>query len=217
MLFSAATQTQLGFPQTLTEKYRPRTISEFVGLDKVKRVLTKFADAPMPCSFLFVGPSGCGKTTMALALGEAIRAEIHHIPSQKCNAQAIDDVVRQCWFAPMNGTFHLVVIDEADRMSNAAQLALLSKLDSTAAPPQTIWIFTCNTTDGLEPRFLSRTMQLNFSSHGLAEPTAELLERIWQAEAGETAERPNFLRLVRESGNNIRDAVNSLQVELLAA
>ena len=37
------------------------------------------------------------------------------------------------------------------------------------------------------------------------------------SEAGETAAKPNFLRLVQESKNNLRDAVNSLQVEILAA
>jgi hypothetical protein len=102
-------------------------------------------------------------------------------------------------------------------MSKAAQLHLLSKLDATAFPPATVFCFTANSVESLEDRFISRCMQLQFTSHGLAEPTAELLERIWQAEAGDTAERPNFLRMVRESGNNIRDAVNSLQVELLAA
>jgi len=42
--------------------------------------------------------------------------------------------------------------DEADRMSKAAQLHLLSKLDATAFPPNTIFIFTANATDGLEDR-----------------------------------------------------------------
>jgi len=50
--------------------------SEFVGLDKPKRILSKFADAPYPSAWLFVGSSGTGKTTMALAFCEAIRARI---------------------------------------------------------------------------------------------------------------------------------------------
>ena len=39
-------------------------------------------------------------------------------------------------------------------MTPAAQLALLSKLDATAFPPNTVFIFTCNETGNLEPRFL---------------------------------------------------------------
>jgi hypothetical protein len=50
----------------------------------------------------------------------------------------------------------------------------------------------------------------------MAKDAASLLERIWQAEAGESTEQPNFLRIVQDSKNNLRDAVNNLQVELLA-
>ncbi len=102
-------------------------------------------------------------------------------------------------------------------MSKPAQLALLSKLDATAFPPSTIFFFTCNTVEGLEDRFLSRTRQIPFQSHGMAEQTASLLERIWQSEVGETADAPNFLRIVRDSQNNVRDALMSLETEILAA
>jgi hypothetical protein len=96
-------------------------------------------------------------------------------------------------------------------------LKFLTPLFSKAHCPERLWIFTCNATDGLEPRFLSRTMQLQFSSHGIAEETSKLLERVWQSEAGDgQADTPNFLRIVRDSQNNVRDALQSLQVELLA-
>jgi DNA polymerase III delta prime subunit len=107
-------------------------------------------------------------------------------------------------------------VDEADQMTPQAQLAFLSKLDGTAFPPSTVFIFTANDTERLQDRFLSRCMTLQFSSHGMAKDAAQMLEQIWVAEAGESAERPNFLRLVQDSKNNVRDAVNSLQVELLA-
>ena len=139
------------FPQPLAEKYRTRAIHDFVGLEKPKRILGKFAANPYPSAWLFVGSSGIGKTSMALALAEMLGAELHHIPSQQCNVSAVEDVIRQCWYVPRSAGFHLVLVDEADRMSNAAQLHFLSKLDATACPPQTIFVFTCNATEGLEP------------------------------------------------------------------
>ena len=205
------------FPAALSEKYRPHSLADFVGLDKPKRILTKFAASPFPnAAFLFVGPSGTGKTSMALALCEAIRGELHHIPSQNCNVATVEETVRQCHYIPRENTLHVVLVDEADQMSTAAQLCFLSKLDGTAFPPQTVFIFTANDTERLQDRFLSRCMVLQFSSHGMAREAASLLERIWVAEAGESAERPNFLRMVQDGKNNVRDAVNSLQVELLA-
>jgi replication-associated recombination protein RarA len=130
--------TTLPFPMPLAEKYRPHAIADFVGLDKPKRVPAKFAANPYSSAWLFVGPPGTGKTTMALA--ETLRAELHQIPSQQCNVAAVEDNIRQCWYVPASGGFHFVLVDEADRMSNAAQLHFLSKLDATAFPPRTVFV-----------------------------------------------------------------------------
>ncbi len=121
---------------------------------------------------------------MAMALASELQAELHKIPSQKCNAQSIEDTVRKCWYAPMiPGGFHVVLADEADQMTNAAQLALLSKLDATDRAPNTIWIFTANDTERLERRFLSRCKTLEFSSYGMAGEIASFLDKVWHSEA----------------------------------
>jgi DNA polymerase III gamma/tau subunit len=211
-------QNSMAFPASLSEKYRPKTLDAFVGLEKPRKVLAKFAANPFPnAAFLFVGPSGTGKTSAALALCEAIRGELHHLTSGSCNQASVEDVTRQCHYVPHNNSLHVVLVDEADQMTPAAQLAFLSKLDGTAFPPQTVFIFTANDTERLQDRFLSRCMSLQFSSHGISKDAASLLERIWIAEVGDTPEKPNFDRLVKDGKNNIRDAVNSLQVEILAA
>ena len=79
-----AAQTDLAFPQSLAEKYRPTRIADFIGLERPKRVLSVFCSRPASGAWLFVGPSGVGKSTMALTLAAELQAELHKIPSQKC-------------------------------------------------------------------------------------------------------------------------------------
>lgn len=211
-------QPGFAFPAALTEKYRPRLVSDFVGLDKPRKLAARLVEKPFESAWLFVGASGTGKTTLALAIAEMIPAELHHIPSQNCNLETIERVRRTCQYVPRAGCkYHLILVDEADRMTDAAQVALLSKLDSTNFPPNTIFIFTANQTDRLEARFLSRLRVVEFSSYGMAKDAAALLESIWSAEAPSGATAPNFARIVKEANNNIRESLMKLETELLLA
>ncbi len=210
------TTPSFAFPQSLAEKYRPRTIADFIGLEKPKRILAKLAAQPYPSAWLFVGPSGVGKTSMAQALCAQIGGELHHIPSQKCTVEAIEKACHDCHYLPFSpGGFHVVLCDEADRMTPAAQLALLSKLDATAFPPNTVFVFTCNSTDGLETRFLSRCLGIEFSSYGMAGEIADYLAKVWHAEGG-NGNAPDFARLAKDCRNNVRDCLGRLEVELMA-
>jgi putative ATPase len=211
-----AEQSNLEFPVSLTERYRPHSIDGFVGLSKPKALCAKLAARPFESAWLFIGPSGTGKTTMARALAEMIPAELHHVPSQSCDLATLERISRTCNYVPMAGRkMHLVLVDEADQMSSAAQLFLLSKLDGTAPCPNTIWIFTANDTSRLADRFLSRTKQIEFSSYGMAADAAALLERIWLENAPAAAEKPNFARIVKESNNNVRESLMKLETELM--
>jgi DNA polymerase III gamma/tau subunit len=209
----ASTQAGLSFPQSLTEKYKPQTLAEFVGLDKQRKILGKLAANPRPCGLLFIGPSGTGKTTSAYAFARALGAEVHHVGSQDCTVDRLREVCRMCQYVPLSGGWHVVICDEADLMSSAAQNYLLSKMDGTEAVPQTIFVFTCNTLDRLEERFISRCLRLpDFNSYGAGEAIADLLARVWDVEAN-GAPIPNLKKL---ACGNVRESLQRLETELLA-
>ncbi len=200
----------------LVEKYRPRTLDAFAGLAGPRAILGALAANPYPSAWLFLGPSGLGKTTMALALAEAIGGTVYHIASRQCDLATVDDVCHKCWYVPMTGRWNFVICDESDQMTRAAQLAFLSKLDTTAAPPNTIFMFTANETTLLEKRFLSRCRTVKFSNDAaLLDPAIALLARIWAAEAPGRAE-PDFQAMMCASEFNIRSAIMTLEMELLA-
>ena len=208
-------QQTLNYPQALSEKYRPAKISEFIGLQKPKAIMEAFARKPYSSAWVFLGESGIGKTSMALALASQLPAELHHIPSRSCDLETVEETARFCQYVPMNSLFHLVLVDEADQMTQAAQHAFLSKMDATAFPPNTIFIFTANSTHYLENRFLSRCRVLEFSTHNIGQELPSYLRKIWRKETGKR-NGVNFNAMSEESTRNVRDALMKLEMEIMA-
>jgi Cdc6-like AAA superfamily ATPase len=188
---------------------------------KQKTAIEKLIAQPRPCGLLFQGPSGTGKTTLAFAFAEAIQAQIHHVPSQDCNLENLERISRMChtvpydWKLGRSAKWHVVIVDEADEMSRAAQTFLLSRLDGTNPCPATIWIFTANDAEKkFEPRFLSRLIKLpEFNGYGMGKDVRVLLGRIW-AERAPGKPEPDFSRYTTA---NVRDALQQLESELLCA
>jgi replication-associated recombination protein RarA len=218
---SYSPQSGFTFPESLSDKYKPKRVAEFLQVFP-RNVMLSLLKNPKPSAWFFLGASGLGKTEMAMAFANELPAQIHHIASKDCDLEAVRRIKLACNYIPYDlfnperhCRMHVVIVDEADQMSAAAQLAFLSLLDATGFPPNTVFIFTGNSTAGLEDRFMSRVKMLSFSKEGMAPKIVELLASIWAQEAG-NAPTPNFAQIVKSSRNNCRDAINTLEVELMS-
>ena len=208
---------------TLTEKYRPMTIDAMVLPDKIRRIVGRIVAEPQADALFLCGKKGTGKTTLAYLVAGALKAQVVAIGSQKCTVDRINDVIKECAYVPMfsDSNWRVVIIDEADRMSPAAQLALLSVLDDAGRLPNTLFIFTANQSEGLEDRFMDRVKLLDFSGYGMLQPMVEYLSRVWQAECGRMKQaaliEPDFARILKNNQNSMRGALNDIEMELLSA
>jgi replication-associated recombination protein RarA len=236
-LFPTETQSELSFPVSLVEKYRPHEFDGFVGLPKPKAVLKALLAKPRACALLLVGPPGAGKTTMAMAFTNQLKAGLVHIPSQGLTVDAVESTWERIHYYPESGGFWVILCDEADKMSRQAQIALLSKLDSAATlrpqfgggsqagkPLPVIWVFNSNgaglfgtdVPDAFEKRFLSRCLLVPFDTHKLNGELSVFLRQVWDAETdSDESAKPDFESVAENAEGSVRDALQALELALL--
>lgn len=211
----------------LTAKYQPQTMADFVGLDKPRAILGKLLAQPGSKAVLLYGESGIGKTAMGQAIARQLGAETRngtfiHIPARKCNLESVAEVVERTTYPPLYGSWYVVLVDEIDTMTQAAQDAWLSILDSTEMPANTVFVFTCNEgpkshgglPENLSARFLSRLLTIPFSNYGLNGEGSAWLGTVWDREGGGEP-RPDFVRILKDNRNNLRAGLMVLERELL--
>jgi len=198
----------------LCEKYRPKRLADFAGLKPIRFMFERFAAAPYSSAWLLTGPAGTGKTTLAYAVAELIGGQLYHIASRSCDLAEVERVRDLTAAYPMfsPSPWHVIICDEADLMTKAAQNAFLSLLDSTEAPKDTVFIFTCNDVKGLEPRFLSRTRVLEFDLAPDAAEAVQFLTKVWKAET--TAGVPDLDALFTACSSNLRDCLMKLEIKI---
>jgi replication-associated recombination protein RarA len=108
----------------LVEKYRPSKLADFIGINQAREDAADFVASPYSSAWCFVGASGTGKTTMAQAIAAELGAQVHHIPSQSCTVETVKQLRHSLAMMPMFGNrWHVVIVDEADEMSSAAENA----------------------------------------------------------------------------------------------
>jgi hypothetical protein len=177
----------------LTDKYRPRRLSEVVG-QAAAQVLERFCRRPYRSCWLLEGPGGTGKTASAHALAEELgctELSRHTVTASKLNSEKADELFgRTCRLVPMDGAaFHVVIIEEFERVvSPEVKVYLKTALDwsvdpEDGLPRRCIVVATSNSAAKIEDYLKERFEILQFSGGAsFAELAQERLAEIWLAE-----------------------------------
>lgn len=152
------------------EKYRPQTLDDLASHDDIKATLEKFMkDGSLP-HLLFHGPPGTGKTSTILACARKLY-EPQQFSQMVLELNASDDrgidIVRGpiLNFASSRGMyakakFKLVILDEADQMTNDAQSALRRIVEKYA--DNTRFCLISNYLNKIIPAIQSRCTRFRF-------------------------------------------------------
>lgn len=133
-----------------TEKYRPKTLDEVVGQEKVVEKLKAFVRAKNLPHLLFAGPAGTGKTTCALAIARELYGEEWRDNLLELNAsdeRGIDTIrtkVKEFARTKPIGDFpfKIILLDEADALTRDAQQALRRTMENFSSTCR--FILDCN-------------------------------------------------------------------------
>jgi replication factor C subunit 3/5 len=151
------------------EKYRPKELAELIAHEEIITILNKLIESNKLPHLLFHGPPGTGKTSTILACARKMYGD--NFKSMVLELNASDDrgidVVRDQIkeFAGTKKLFSsgvkLVILDEADAMTNDAQSALRRVVEKYTT--NTRFCMICNYVNKIIPALQSRCTRFRFA------------------------------------------------------
>jgi DNA polymerase III gamma/tau subunit len=117
---------------------RPKSLDEVVGQDEIKPAIRNFMDNQC-ITWLFAGPTGVGKTTLAHIVAREIQGwdypkdspvQVTEIDGHLSITQ-VRELIQQSYLSPIYGRYAVILLDEAQAITGAAQTALLGALENT--------------------------------------------------------------------------------------
>merc|ERR1719222_201275 len=198
------------------EKYRPVEFNQIAGNQETISRLSVFAREGNLPNIIIAGPPGVGKTTTILCLarhllGASFREGVLELNAS--NERGIE-VVRQKikGFAQQKvtlppGRHKIIILDEADSMTEAAQQALRRTMELYSST--TRFALACNSSEKIIEPIQSRCAMLRYSKLTDAQVLAKVLA-VCEAEGVDHSE-DGLEAVVFTAQGDMRQALNNLQ------
>lgn len=204
------------------EEFRPSKIADIVGqkgaIDVLKNTL-KTGELP---NLLFYGPPGTGKTTTIISLGRELYGDIKYgervmelNASDERGIETVRETITKFAKTVIDNKdpnylcpdYKIIILDEADTMTSAAQSALRKIMEDTSKT--TRFCFICNSINRIIEPIISRCVTFKFN-HINNDIIFNLVKNISRKKKINIAEEQLHV-IANESQGDIRKAITILQ------
>jgi len=172
---------------------------DLIGQETVARSLQTAATGHgMSHAWLFTGPPGSGRSNAAVAFAAALQcetgvgcgvchechtvlkgshADVDVIATQQLSigVKEIRDLVRRAALAPAGRRWQILIIEDADRLTEQACNALLKAIEEPT--PRTVWMLCAPTVEDVLPTIRSRCRLVTLSTPSTSDVAAFLVRR----------------------------------------
>ncbi|MFQ5997859.1 MAG: replication factor C small subunit [Candidatus Bathyarchaeia archaeon] len=205
------------------EKYRPKSLEEIVDHKAVIHSLNGFikSAATVP-HMLFSGPPGNGKTSAGLCLARQLLGVNWRSFTLELNAsdergidmvrEKIKTFSRHVMGAMANVPFGLVILDECDEMTSAAQTALRRVMEASSRTSR--FILICNFLGKIIEPIQSRCAVFRFSPLKDEDISSHL--KLLAKNEGISIQDSGMSALIQYCGGDLRRSINTLQAAAIS-
>lgn len=195
-----------------TEKYRPKTLDGYVFRDENQRAkIEQWVEEKQIPHLLFSGSAGVGKTTLAKILINIVGINEYDVLEINASRETSVDVFRNKvtnFVSTMAmGEYKVVLLDEADYLSQHAQASLRGIMEDYAGNAR--FILTCNYPNKIIPAIHSRCQGFHIEKVDVTEFTSRVATIL--INEGVEFDLDDLDSFVRASYPDLRKTINNLQ------
>jgi len=174
-----------------------RLVGQAGVIETLQRAVGSDPGSGMSHAWLFTGPPGSGRSNAALAFAAALHCEsggcgecksCHEVAAGthpdvqvtrterlSIGVEEVRDLVRGSALTPIGGRWQILVVEDADRLTESAANALLKAIEEPNA--RTVWLLCAPTVEDVLPTIRSRTRLVVLSTPSTTEVAAFLVDR----------------------------------------